>query len=114
MTSRTRASVGCMPRSVTVQVAPARAHGTGSSPGRMSTITSNDSSAGRAFRISPVSSASAAGSGSPVGNNPSHCNARRTGRGCGHSAATQTGILGRCTGTGSKPPAQYLFRSARP
>ena len=79
MTSRT-APDGCMPKSVTDQVAPARAHGSGSSPGGRSTTTSNGSSAGRAWRISPTSSASASGPGSPIGYRPSHRSARRTGR----------------------------------
>ena len=33
--------------------------------------------------------------------------ARCTGRRCGHSPATHTGILGRCTGSGSNSPDQY-------
>src|SRR6266536_2156120 len=103
-----------MPKSVTVQVAPACAHGSGSSPGGMSTITSNGSPAGRDSRISLVSSASAAGPARPVGNRPSQRSARRTGRRWGHSAATHTGILGCCTGTGWNSPAQYLTRSSRP
>ena len=88
-----------MPKSVTIQVAPASTHGFTSWPGATLTTTSNGSPAGRAWRTSLTNSASASGPGRPVGNRPSHRAARRTGRRCGHSAATQTGILGCCTGT---------------
>ncbi len=71
MTSRTRARPGWLPTSVTDQVAPARAHGPGSSPGGRSTTTLNGSPAGRDCRISPTSSASAPGPGSPIGYRPS-------------------------------------------
>jgi len=114
MTPRTPSLVGSSPKNVTRQVAPARAHRCGSSSGGISTITSKGSLAGRASRTSLTSSASSSGPGIPIGNRPSHCTARRTGRRCGHSPATHTGILGCCTGTGSNSPAQYLLRSARP
>ncbi|MGH3393410.1 MAG: SDR family oxidoreductase, partial [Streptosporangiaceae bacterium] len=114
MTSRTSALVGWMPRSVTVQVAPACSHGSVSSPGARSMTTSNGSPAGRSARMSLTISASSSGPGRPVGNKPSHFSARCTGRRCGHSPATHTGIRGRCTGSGSNSPDQYRVRSARP
>ena len=49
--SRTSARVGCVPKSVTAQVAPACAQGSRSWPGGTSTITSNGSLAGRDSRI---------------------------------------------------------------
>jgi hypothetical protein len=48
------------------------------------------------------------------GDRPSQRSARRTGRRFGHSPATHTGGLGRCTGTGSNSPAQYPARASRP
>jgi hypothetical protein len=65
MTARTEDRVGCMPKLVSAQVAPACSHGAVSWSGASSTITSNW--ADRAWRISAVSSARASGCGRPVG-----------------------------------------------
>jgi hypothetical protein len=114
ITSRTLASVACGPKKVTAQVRPARSHGPRSVSGGSSVTRSNRPPSGRASRISAASSASASGPGRPMGNSPSQRSARRTGRRFGHCPATHTGGLGRCTGTGSNSPAQYLARASKP
>ena len=74
MTSRTSAWTGCMPKSVTAQVAPARAQACGSSSGGISTITSNESPAGRDSRTSPAYPARAAsGAGTSAGTGGDPC-----------------------------------------
>ncbi len=100
---------------VSTHVAPAASQGRTSAPGGASTTRSKGPSLpARACWTSSASSASASGPGSSIGNSPSHPTARRTGRRLGQLAATQTGMRGRCSGSGRNPPLQNRPSRSRP